>query len=116
MSASGFMMPDGRTAEKYMEDYLRMLAQIASGDPPTDRELSEAPLVFSWLIDEVDYGAGERHRRIFGYLEGHPFIPDGNYGRTSPLLQLDNGMTWARCRSRVYRLREPVAKWLVAKL
>lgn len=116
MSASGFMMPDGRTAEKYMEDYLRMLAQIASGDPPTDRELSEAPLVFSWLIDEVDYGAGERHRHIFGYLEGHPFIPDGNYGRTSPLLQLDSGMTWARCRSRVYRLREPVAKWLVAKL
>ena len=67
MSASGIIMPDGRTAEKYIEDYQRMLGQIACGTPPNDKELSEAPLVFSWLIDEVDYGAGERHRHIFGY-------------------------------------------------
>ncbi len=113
MSAFGITMPDGRTAEQYTEDYQQMLEQIASGIPPTDEDLSLAPLIFRWLVDRVDYGAGEQYLHVFGFFEGHPFIQDGHYGRTSPLLQLDRGMTWARCRSRVYRLREPLAKWLV---
>ncbi|MBB3979569.1 hypothetical protein GGQ64_004813 [Rhizobium azooxidifex] len=103
--------PDGRTLETYLRDYNLMLEQIASGTPPTQEELSAAPLITHWKIEEVIYTSGERYRHIFGNFEGHPFIVEGGFGRTSPLLQLDRGMTWARCRSRVYRLQEPYPQW-----
>jgi hypothetical protein len=103
-------MPDGRTFEAYVEDYRRMLEQIASGTRPSDEELSRAPLISGWIVDEIDYGSGLRHKHIFGSFEGHPFIAEGSYGRTSPLLQLDRGLEWARCRSRVYRLRDALTK------
>lgn len=109
MSDQELIMPDGRTAETYLRDYRLMLEQIASGTPPTDEERSNAPLIYNWKVEEVIYTSGERFRHIFGHFEGHPFIPEGNYGRTSPLLRLDRGMTWARCRSRVYRLKEPLS-------
>ncbi|WP_313555840.1 hypothetical protein [Agrobacterium cavarae] len=111
MSDREFTMPDGRSLEAYLRDYHLMLEQIASGSPPELEELSEAPLIRNWKIEEVIYTTGERYRHIFGNFEGHPFILEGGYGRTSPLLQLDRGMTWARCRSRVYRLQEPRSKW-----
>jgi hypothetical protein len=104
-------VPDGRTLENYLRDYNLMLEQIASGTPPTHEELSVAPLITNWKIEEVIYTSGERYRHIFGNFVGHPFIGEGTYGRTSPLLQLDRAMTWARCRSRIYRLLEPYPKW-----
>lgn len=107
MSDRDFRVPDGRTLDAYMRDYNLMLEQIASGSPPAQEDLSAAPLISNWKIEEVIYTSGERYRHIFGNFEGHPFIVEGTYGRTSPLLQLDRGMTWARCRSRVYRLRDP---------
>jgi len=107
MSDRDFKVPDGRTLDAYMRDYKLMLEQIASGSPPAQEDLSAAPLISNWKIEEVIYTSGERYRHIFGNFEGHPFIVEGTYGRTSPLLQLDRGMTWARCRSRVYRLKDP---------
>lgn len=110
MSASGKFMPDGRTVEAYLEDYRQILEHIASGVRPAADELDSAPVISRWRVEDVDFGSGERHKHIFGFFEGHPFISDGNFGRTSPLLQLDPENTWARCRSRVYRLREPLRK------
>lgn len=107
MSDQDFYMPDGRTLDAYMRDYDLLLEQIASGSPPTQEDLSAAPLISNWKIEEVIYHSGERYRHIFGNFEGHPFIVESSYGRTSPLLQLDRGMAWARCRSRVYRLKDP---------
>lgn len=103
-----FLMPDGRTEEAYLRDYHSFLEQVASGTPPAKEELAASPLVYNWKIEEVIYTSGERCVHVFGYFEGHPYIGDNTYGRTSPLLQLDRGMTWARCRSRIYRLRDPM--------
>lgn len=113
MNDRDIIMPDGRTGDAYLRDYELILQQVASGTPPAEEELARAPLVFNWKIEEVVYTSGERYRHIFGNFEGHPFIVDQSYGRTSPLLQLDRGMTWARCRSRVYRLRDPYHKWQI---
>ncbi|WP_276120054.1 DUF6634 family protein [Pararhizobium qamdonense] len=110
MNDREFAMPDGRSAEEYLRDYRLTLEQIASGTPPTEDELSQAPLISNWIIDEVCYTSGERYRHIFGNFHDHPFISVGGYGRTSPLLQLDRDMTWARCRSRVYRLSDPLSR------
>ncbi|MGF9565104.1 hypothetical protein AAIH70_16445 [Neorhizobium sp. BT27B] len=108
MTEHDVRMPDGRSLEEYLRDYGLTLDKIASGQVPTETELVDAPLVVNWFIEEVFYTSGERHRHIFGYFEGHPFILDGTMGKTSPLLQLDRGRKWARCRSRIYKLGEPL--------
>ncbi|WP_275782633.1 DUF6634 family protein [Pararhizobium gei] len=110
MNDREIIMPDGRTVEEYIRDYRQMLERIASGTPPTEQALDDAPLISKWKVDEVVYVSGERHRHIFGHFKGHPFIKEGTYGRTSPLLQLDRELRWARCRSRIYRLEEPLIK------
>ncbi len=107
MTESNFRMPDGRTIEEYLRDYGLTLDKIASGTPPSETELFEVPFVDHWYIEEVFYTTGERYRHIFGLFEGHPFICDGTFGRTSPVLQLDRSLAWARCRSRIYKLGQP---------
>lgn len=107
MTERDFRMPDGRSIEQYLKDYGLTLERIASGDLPTEKELLDAPFIRDWSIEEVFYTTGERYRHIFGCFERHPFIGDGTLGRTSPLLQLDRSLAWARCRSRIYKLGQP---------
>ncbi len=102
------LMPDGRTVEAYIDDLNRLLDAIQRGVPPTDDQLAAAPLIHSWTVQEVIELHGEGYRRIVGVFEGHPYIGAGCPGHTSPLLQLDRELRWARCRSRVYRLTDPL--------
>ncbi len=104
MRSPDSLMRDGRTLAQYLDDYRRMMDLIARGTPPTLEELADAPLVFNWTLGDAEDPNGHRYRHILGYFDGHPYLSSGTFGHTSPLLQLDPGMRWARCRSRLYRL------------
>jgi hypothetical protein len=44
---------------------------------------------------------------LSGIIEGHPDLPDGQRAGTSVLLGLAEDLSWARTRSRWYRLADP---------
>lgn len=101
--------PDGRTPTEYDRDYRKILGDVQNGEPPTIDELATAPLITRWeikpLLDrETERQLGYPPMQIWGYFEGHPFLPAEEYAHTSPVLQVDPEWQWARCASRVYRL------------
>lgn len=114
MSSGDDRMPDGRTLDEYLNDYDRTKALIASGTPPSEEEIANAPLIFNWAVRVAEDPIDHSYKYIVGHFEGHPFLSTGAFGRTSPLLQLARDLRWARCRSRLYRLERPLPSWMTS--
>ena len=69
------------------------------GDAP---DLSGAPALDDWKV----VCDGE-NAFLVGVVSGHPRIQDGRMTRTSLLVAMNRGKTWARTLSRFYRLYAP---------
>ncbi len=74
------------------------LERIAGGHHPGVDELKDAPLLMEWMA----FAAPAPH--LVGIVLGHPEIPDGHVCRTSELFSLNREQSYARTRSRFYRL------------
>ena len=77
------------------------LARFYADVQPTPMELADAPVLERWkpLMRAGDIA-------LEGLVTGHPRLPGGEIV-TSPLVQLDRSLTWARTVSRYYRLGNP---------
>ncbi len=78
------------------------LARLAAGWRPGPAELAGAPVLQSWTVLQKLAG-----RVLVGNIHGHPCIPEGRLGATSPLAWLDPEDRYARTRSRWYDLGTP---------
>jgi len=82
-------------------DLIRGLAldvvKLMADGAPQPEELAGAPLLENWSFDPP-IASG-----MAGYVWGHPTLGDGHV-RTTPVVILDSGQTWARTISRFYRL------------
>lgn len=78
-------------------DALGALSEAERG--PTPEDLADAPYLNPYRLE--DHGDGIQH--LYGRVEGHPSIDDP-YVTTSPVLAFDPDASWARTRSRWYRL------------
>ena len=81
---------------------LRELAKLQGGYTPSKSELDQAPVLTSWLVEDMSNGL----RRLGGVVTGHPTIRPG-WCWTSVLLFVAADGSWARTISRYYRLGEP---------
>ncbi|WP_336377246.1 DUF6634 family protein [Agrobacterium sp. CCNWLW32] len=79
-----------------------MLIEKFNGPPPSETELSVAPVVDRWQLLPNDNGTTD----VSGFVSGHHSIPDGAFAVTSALVQIDPSTPpkWVRSRNRVYRL------------
>lgn len=84
---------------------LHAAQRIQDGELPTDAELTTAPLLTGWALQD---DIGELHR-LFGFVTGHPVLPDG-WCTTSLILAIDPAHQWARTVSRLYRLGVPLIR------
>lgn len=86
------------------EQLLRLAAMTSLTDPPGAEELAAAPLLERWSLARV---RGDIGLALVGSVTGHPRLGDRPAIVTSELIAMDPGHTWARTRSRFYRLGRP---------
>ncbi len=103
-------MPDGRSVLRYSSDLRVALSRLAGGEGPSRKEVDAAPTISLWFVQRVipEDRDDEPFFRLVGRFAGHPYIGEGRLAHTSPLLGLDHDLRWAWCRSRVYRLIDPL--------
>ncbi|MEI3807577.1 DUF6634 family protein [Agrobacterium sp. CCNWLW32] len=72
-----------------------------NGAGPTNAEMRAAPVLYRWLLKEARNGFD-----VHGIVRGHPHLPDGEWIRTSELVQIDPSSKplWLRTESRLYNL------------
>lgn len=76
-----------------------------NGKEPDNLEVAAAPVLSRWTLQETR-SAFEVH----GIVHGHPNLPDGEWIRTSDVVQIDpaDKPRWLRTESRTYRLGKPM--------
>jgi hypothetical protein len=80
-------------------------AKLKSGAVPEPEVLAAAPLLDSWLVEPLP---GTPFFCLYGYVTGHPSIPDGMCS-TSAVLHVADDDSWMRTISRIYRLGPPMS-------
>jgi hypothetical protein len=72
-----------------------------NGAAPGNNEMRAAPVLYRWQLVETRSGV-----EVHGIVHGHPHLPDGEWIRTSDLVQIDPSSKpiWLRTESRLYHL------------
>jgi hypothetical protein len=102
-------MTETRTAKQLAAKLRDDIAFYASGGVPSADELAAAPEISEWYIAIVD--ASRPPRRVMvvrGNFHGHPKIPAGAAGATSPVVWMDRNRIFVRTLNRLYRLGSPI--------
>lgn len=90
----------------YEQDHIdhakALLAAMEQG--PTATDLETVPLLDLW---QAAVAGDTGMPFLWGYAIGHPLLRNGNI-TTSPLIALGEDLSWARTRSRWYRLGTPM--------
>ncbi|PZQ19259.1 MAG: hypothetical protein DI565_02475 [Ancylobacter novellus] len=85
-------------ADRRIAFALREIEALGGGAP----DLADAPALDHWRLVRDEESAF-----LIGIVTGHPRIADGRLTRTSQLVAMNRGRTWARTLSRFYRLYAP---------
>lgn len=72
-----------------------------NGAGPTNDEMRGAPVLSRWLLKVTRSGV-----EVHGIVHGHPHLPDGEWIRSSELVQIDPSSKplWLRTENRLYHL------------
>lgn len=72
-----------------------------NGNAPTNEEMRAAPVLYRWQLKDTQSGV-----EVHGIVHGHPHLPDGEWIRTSEIVQIDPSSKpmWLRTESRLYHL------------
>ncbi len=78
-----------------------------NGAGPTNDEMREAPVLYRWILKETGSSV-----EVHGIVHGHPHLPDGEWIRTSEIVQIDPSSKplWLRTESRLYHLGKPMRR------
>jgi len=88
---------------QYMRELL--INSAAQYEPPTPEELSAAPVLEDWSLEDMD--DEDDLPAVIGHVYGHGFAPDGSPMIAGECFAMDAQMTWVRTMSRLYRLGAP---------
>ncbi|MDT3684960.1 MAG: hypothetical protein RO009_07955 [Pseudorhodoplanes sp.] len=96
--------PEGRTHRERFCEAQKTINMLAQGWRPSASELQHAPNLSAWQPVMLPIG----DIILLGFVTGHPYIRDGKFCSTSPLIAYDAQLAeWARTVSRWYRLGAP---------
>ena len=95
------MMNEDRRAKAAadLENALLDTLRYEAGEVPSARELADAPVLSQWFVQTARDGV----LLLAGDCIGHPRL-GSQWITTSPLIYIAKDRTWARTRSRLYRL------------
>ncbi|WP_342343764.1 DUF6634 family protein [Agrobacterium fabrum] len=78
------------------------MIEYFNGKAPDNLEMRAAPVLYRWQLKDTGHAV-----EVHGIVQGHPHLPDGQWIRTSELLQIDPSSDkplWLRTESRLYYL------------